>query len=331
MIPIIQLGMGPLGQKMTSFIRQKKMVKTVAAVDPDPAKIGWDIGRLGGGDEYNIKVSSSLSEALASAGEPPRVALMTTVSDMNRITPQIEACIDHGLSVVSTCEELFFPWDQSPEWSQLLHEKAKQAGVSVVGTGVNPGFLMDTLPAQLTAVCQEVHFVEVQRIQDASSRRLPFQQKIGAGLSLEAFAAKKQAGTLRHVGLTESMQFIAHALGWKLDRTEDIIEPVIREETGRLGVRNIPKGQVAGVLQTGLGYVNGALKIRLVFRAAIGEPESFEEVRITGVPNIISRIDGGIHGDIATCAIAINACKSILEASPGLHTMASLPMVSAVL
>lgn len=328
MINVIQLGMGPLGMKMTEFIRQRHGIRTVAAVDPDPEKAGQDIGEMSGDGTYGVTIRPRLKEALAKMMVPPDVALITTVSDMMRITPQIEACVEAGLPVVSTCEELFHPWDTSPDLARRIDEAAKAHDVAVIGTGVNPGFLMDTLPAQLTAVCQRVDKVEVHRVQDASKRRIPFQKKIGAGLSPDAFEAKKIDGSLRHVGLTESMQFIARQLGWTLDKTEDIIEPVLLEEERTFPDVIVPKGYAAGVLQTGNGYVGDDLKIKLVFRAAVGEPESYDEIIVHGEPNLRSRIEGGVNGDVATCAISVNACQTVLNAVPGLHTMATLPMVS---
>lgn len=328
MINVIQLGMGPLGIKMTQFIRERSGIRTVAAVDPDPQKVGRDIGGMGNMGTYGVAVEATLEAALQKAITAPQVALITTVSDMARITPQIEACVAAGLSVVSTCEELFYPWDMASALAERIDRLAREHGAAVVGTGVNPGFLMDTLPAQLTAVSQQVEAIEVHRVQDASQRRIPFQQKIGAGLSPEAFAAKKADGSLRHVGLTESIQFIARALGWTLDKTEDLIEPVILEEERHFSDVMVPKGYAAGVLQTGNGYVGDEVKIKLVFRAAVGEPESYDEIIVRGTPNLRSRIEGGVNGDVATCAISVNACRTILTATPGLHTMASLPMVS---
>lgn len=330
MINVIQLGMGPLGMKMTEFIRQRHGIRTVAAVDPDPEKAGQDIGEMSGDGTYGVTIRPRLKEALAKMMVPPDVALITTVSDMMRITPQIEACVEAGLPVVSTCEELFYPWATAPDLARRIDEAAKANNVAVVGTGVNPGFLMDTLPAQLTAVCQRVEKIEVHRVQDASKRRIPFQKKIGAGLSPEAFEAKKIDGSLRHVGLTESMQFIARQLGWTLDKTEDIIEPVILDEERTFPDVIVPEGYAAGVLQTGNGYIGDDLKIKLIFRAAVGEPASYDEIIVHGEPNLRSRIDGGVNGDVATCAISVNACQTVLHATPGLHTMATLPMVSNV-
>jgi 4-hydroxy-tetrahydrodipicolinate reductase len=247
---------------------------------------------------------------------------------MTRIAPQLEELISHSIPVVSTCEELSYPWDCAPELSSRIDAAAKAKGVAIVGTGVNPGFLMDSLPTFLTAVCQEVEHIQVNRFQDAQHRRIPFQNKIGAGLTMEAFEKKKQTGTLRHVGLTESMQLIANRMGWVLDKTEDLIQPVIAEKTLRTGALTIPGGDAAGVNQIGRALENGRERIKLVFQAAVGESESYDEIVIKGNPNIHSRISGGVNGDVATCAIVINTIPQILRANPGLNTMADIPLSS---
>lgn len=326
MIKVVQIGMGPLGQKIAKFISERPALKIVGAVDKDPEKTGKDLGTLCSIPVKGISISSSLKEAMAK--EKADVALLTTVSDMQRITSQIEEIVAMGLPIVSTCEELSFPWDTAPELSKRIDEAAKKNNVAVLGTGVNPGFLMDTLPICLTAVCQHVEKVKVSRFQNAEFRRIPFQKKIGAGLTLQEFEEKRKQGTLRHVGLTESISMIARSMGWKLSKTEDILTPVIAEKEIVTSAMTIKKGNSAGVQQIGKGYVDGVEKITLAFRASVGEPESYDLVEIDGNPKISSKIEGGVNGDVATCAITINAVKQILTAKPGLRTMSDISLVS---
>ncbi|MBM4029402.1 MAG: dihydrodipicolinate reductase [Planctomycetes bacterium] len=254
--------------------------------------------------------------------------MVTTVSSAAAFEPQLAPLAQAKLHVVSTCEELFFPWRTQPELARRIDGICRDHGIACVGTGVNPGFLMDYLPAVLTGLCQEVTGVRVTRVQDASVRRVPFQQKIGAGLTLKEFEAKHQAGTLRHVGLPESVDFLAARLGWRLDRTTESLEPVIAEREITTGYKLIAQGMARGVHQVGRGFVGSNEVITLTFRAAVGEPESYEEVKIEGNPAFTSRIAGGINGDIATCAVTLNAVRSILDVGPGLKTMADLPTPS---
>ena len=298
----------------------------VAAVDKDPALAGKDLGELCSTGSMGVPVSPSLEQALGQGAAD--VAVLTTVSDLARIAPQIEEILHFGLPVVTTCEELVFPWETAPQTASRIDSLAREEGVGVLATGVNPGFLMDTLPIALSAVCQRVDAVKVSRIQDASTRRVPFQLKIGAGLSLEEFEKKKKRGDLRHIGLTESMQMIASRIGWKLDRTEELITPVVAKTRIDTGSMSIEAGMAAGVQQIGRGFVGNDEKITLTFRASVGEPSPEDTVELLGTPHIVSTIQGGVHGDVATCAITLNAVAQVLRAEPGLRTMVDLPPVA---
>jgi 2,4-diaminopentanoate dehydrogenase len=327
MINVVQMGLGPLGQKLVRFAAERDTLRVVAAVDPAPDKAGKALHELCDLDQPStVTVSPVLSEAVR--GKRAQVALIATVSSLQRLLPQIEQAAKVGLHVVSTCEELSHPWHTQPQLARKIDRLCKRHGVVCVGTGINPGFLMDYLPSVLSGVCQSVRRVVVQRVQDASSRRVPFQQKIGAGLARREFAAKVKAGTLRHVGLTESVYLVAQAMGWTLDRTTESLRPVIAEQRITSGYAPIEPGQAAGVEQIGRGYIGRREVIRLHFRAAVGEPQSHDTIEIDGSPRIISTIAGGVNGDIATCAITLNAAHSVLRAQPGLNTMLDLPAVT---
>jgi len=200
--------------------------------------------------------------------------------------------------------------------------------VAVLGTGVNPGFVMDALPIALTAACERVDSIEVQRVQDARMRRLPFQQKIGAGLTREQFQRGAENGTLRHVGFTESIQMIADAMGWTLERVTDEVTPKIASQTVESELLAVDPGYVCGIVQDGVGYVNGERRIRLHLEAYLGASESFDAILIEGLPRIYSRIHGGVHGDIATASMVVNSIPAVLDAAPGFRTMRDLRLPS---
>jgi len=326
-IKVIQVGLGPIGQKVVSYALQRNELKIVGAADPAEDKCGRDLGEVCGFDKnLNITVQPNIASAISET--KPDVAFLTTVSDFARAVPQAEEILEYGIHVVSTCEEMSYPWETEPALAKKLDQTARENGVCVFGTGINPGFLMDFLPTAMTGLCENVTKVKVSRLQDATFRRIPFQQKIGAALTLEEFEEKKKKGTLRHVGLTESVQMIASRMGWKLDKTEDIISPVIAEEVIASGYKNIEPGMAAGVQQIGNGYVDGKLVIELVFKASVGEKKPADTIEIEGCPNIKSTVPGGVNGDIGTCAITVNAVKSVMIASPGLRTMVDVPVVA---
>lgn len=325
-IRIAQFGLGPIGAVVTRYLLERGGFEIVAAVDLAPALQGVDLGQVAGLPKpLGLPISDDVGAALATSGA--EVAIVTTTSSLVRAQPLLMRIAQAGLHIVSTCEELAYPWVTQPDIARDLDAAARQAGVAILSTGVNPGFLMDTLPLVLTGVCQDVRAVRVERIQDARPRRVPFQIKIGAGLTVAQFEAKVAAGGVRHVGLTESMHMIAGALGWTLARTEDRIAPVIADEPMQVGEIAIEAGGVRGVSQLGLGYVGSETPITLVFRAAIGEPTSYERIVIEGTPGIDMTLAGGVNGDVATGAIVVNAARAISGARPGLRTMADMPVV----
>jgi 4-hydroxy-tetrahydrodipicolinate reductase len=187
---------------------------------------------------------------------------------------------------------------------------------------------MDALPIVLTAVCESVSAIRADRVQDARARRLPFQQKIGAGLSPDEFEARVAGGSVRHVGLAESISMIADAMGWKLDRVTDEIRPKIAEADVASEFLTVRKGLVCGIVQDGVGCRDGSPLITLHMEAYLGAPESYDRVRVDGVPPLEMKIPGGVHGDVATASITVNSIPRVLAAPPGLHTMRSLPIPS---
>lgn len=326
-IKVIQVGLGPIGQKIVQYMLDRECIEIVAAVDTASDKAGKDLADICSVDEKTgIIISNNLASAVKNI--KPDVAVLTTVSSFRKCAQQAEEIVKHRINVVSTCEEMLYPWKTEPQLAKQLDNLAKEHNVSVLGTGVNPGFLMDFLPIVMTGVCRDVQSIKVSRLQDATFRRIPFQQKIGVGLTLEEFEAKKQTGTLRHVGLTESMQMIAAAMGWKLESTEDILSPIVAEKEITTGYKNVQPSMAAGVQQIGKGWVNGKEIITLVFKASVGEQNPGDIIEIKGTPDITSTIKGGVNGDVATCAITVNAIKSIKNASPGLRTMTDIPTVS---
>ena len=326
-IKVVHFGLGPIGAGVVKQVASRKGFKIVGAVDIDPGKVGSDLGEVAGlGRSLKIKVSGDARKAIKAA--KPDVVVLCTNSSLQKILPQAETILRLKVPIVSTTEELAYPTKGNMRYARAIHQLAKKAKVAVLGTGVNPGFAMDALPIMLTGVCERVEAVRVDRVQDARIRRLPFQQKIGAGLTREQFQRKVDEGSVRHVGLAESVSMIADALGWKLDRITDDIHPRIATVTVASEYLAVDPGYVCGIEQDGIGYRNGLPVITLHMEAYLGAPESYDAVEITGSPALKMKLAGGIHGDIATASITVNSIPKVLEASPGLHTMRDMPLPS---
>jgi hypothetical protein len=323
----MHVGLGPIGAAVARQVAGRRGFQIVAAVDIDPNKAGKDLGDIvAAGRRLRVKVTSDLGKTIKATR--PDVAVLCTSSSLKRVLPQFEEVLRHKVPIVSTTEELSYPAPYNRRLARRLDEAARKAKVAVLGTGVNPGFTMDALPIALTGVCERVDRIEVHRVQDASVRRLPFQQKIGSGLTKEQFQRKVDDGTVRHVGLSESIQMIADAVGWKLDRITDDIQPRIADVVVQSEYLAVDPGYVCGIIQDGVGYVGGEPLIKLHMEAYLGAPESYDSVLIEGSPRIHSKVAGGIHGDVATASITVNSIPKVIAADPGLRTMRDMPLPS---
>jgi hypothetical protein len=326
-IRVMHFGLGPIGAAVVRQVAARPGLQSVGGIDIDPTKVGSDLGdvvalpkRLG------VLVSGDARKALKAA--KPDVVVLCTSSSIVNVMPQIETILESRKPIVTTTEELAYPGYTHIRQARRIHDWATKAKAAVLGTGVNPGFAMDALPIALTAVSERVDRVIVNRIQDARIRRLPFQQKIGAGLTTEQFQKKVDDGSVRHVGLTESIAMIADALGWTLDRITDDIQPKLAAVTISSEFLAVDPGYVCGIIQDGVGYRRGEPVIRLHMEAYLGAPETYDSVDIEGSPRLSMKLVGGIHGDVATAAIVVNSIPHVLRASPGLHTMRDLPLPS---
>jgi len=329
-VKLIQYGIGPIGASIVKLVLQKKGFEYVGAIDIDPNKTGKDLGEIAGvGKKLGVTVSSDAKKVLQESGAD--VVIHTTASFLKDIRQQILDVVNAELDIVSTSEELTFPFLKSPQIAKEIDDLAKKKGVTVLATGVNPGFLMDMFPLTATSVCQDVKGVKVTRVMDASIRRLPFQKKIGAGMTVEEFKKAVAGGRMGHIGLPESIGMIAAGLGWVLDDIQQTIEPVIADRPLRTQHLTVKKGQVSGLHQIGKGVREDRTVITLDFWAHVGAPDPRDSIFIEGIPNIDLTIKGGVHGDLATAAMVVNSISRVIKGPPGLMTMKDLPVPCALL
>jgi 4-hydroxy-tetrahydrodipicolinate reductase len=326
-IRVLHVGLGPIGAAVARLVASRRGLRIVAAVDIDASKVGRDVGEvIDLGRRLRVTVTERVDAAIAAT--KPDVAVLCTSSRLAVVRPQFEAILKRRVPIVTTTEEAAYPAPYNRRLARRLDEAARRAKVAVLGTGVNPGFTMDALPIALSAVCERVDRIEVRRVQDARIRRLPFQRKIGAGLTPAEFRRKVEDGSVRHVGFSESIQMIADAMGWKVDRITDTVAPKIAARGVGSDLLTVAAGQVCGIIQDGVGYVNGERRITLRLEAYLGAPESYDSVLIEGSPRIHSTIAGGVHGDIATAAMTVNAIPAVIDAAPGFRTMRDMPLPS---
>jgi 4-hydroxy-tetrahydrodipicolinate reductase len=312
-ITVAQYGIGPIGAEIARLLLTKPWIQLVAAVDVDPNKIGRDLGEVIGLDRKTGVIVKPELEGT------PEVVCHSTGSRLRDVSGQLKALLSGGSHVVSTCEELSFPLDVEAREELML--AARAANMTLLGTGVNPGFVMDKLPLTITAVCQDVKSVEIIRIQNASTRREPLQRKVGAGMTVEEFRAAVEAGRIKHMGLKESLMMVGNGLGVEFDHvTDEVIQPIVADREVVTQYLKVAPGQVAGVHQTieGMGRINVSLELRMYVGA---EAVAADRVIVRGTPDVEMEIKGGVHGDRATAAMVVNSIPRVVQARPGVLTM----------
>ncbi|HET7183054.1 MAG TPA: hypothetical protein VFI82_00105 [Terriglobales bacterium] len=324
-IRVIQYGVGPIGAGMVRLMLAKPAIQIVGAIDVDPKKVGQDLGIVAGTNrQIGVKISSDVHSVLGSGAD---VVVHTTLSHLKSVAGQLTDCLNAGLHVVSTCEELSYPFRKHPELSRQLDDLARTHNVVLLGTGVNPGFVLDKLILTLATACQNVTHASGHRVVNASKRRQPLQAKIGSGLTVDEFYAQVKAGVIKHHGLPESVGMVADGLGLEVAKIEEVIEPVVAKQQVKTDYFDVPAGKVVGVRQVGHGISSaGKINVDLKLEMYLGAPDSVDMVSIKGTPDLTLTVPGGTHGDLATAAITVNCIPALFEMRPGLRTSKDTPM-----
>lgn len=321
---VMQIGLGPIGCAVSRLLIRKPGWHIVAAVDADPAKQGRDVGEIVGLEQrLGVTVTSDFATLQCSDID---VAFLTTVSTFPEVLPTLSTLILHGIDVVSSTEELFYPYYRYAEQALALDELAKQHGVSVLGTGITPGFIMDTLVLVLTGACQHVSRIAVTRVANASGARPLLQRKLGLGLTQAHFIESAAQGRVGIVGLIDSLAFLAHVLKWHMDDFKERLVPVIADRPVRFAQGQVEPGQVCGVRYVVKGMSQGKEVISFDLRMYLEAESVRDTIYIEGTPTLEMTIKSTNMGDVAAAALLVNMSPLVHQARPGLLTMVDLPL-----
>jgi len=326
---VVQYGIGPIGQScLRTILSKNSALELVGAIDIDPDKVGKDIGEiLGSNQPFGVVISSDAKAVLETT--QPDVVVHTTSSFLEKMYDQLIVCANAGVNVISSTEELSYPYERHASISEEIDLAARENGITILGTGVNPGYAMDALALMATGVCNEVNGLEITRVVDAGLRRLPLQIKVGAALSVPVFEEKKATGTFGHIGLVESVRIVAAGLGWTLSSIEEELDPVISKKQVVTPFLTVEEGQVAGIHHSAKGIVNGECVISLDLKMYVGADDPRDAVLVHGHQTIDLVVRGGIFGDTATVATLINGIPQVMNAPPGLTTVIDAPLLKA--
>jgi 4-hydroxy-tetrahydrodipicolinate reductase len=319
-IPVACQGLGPIGLRIAGRLIERPGVAVVAGIDVDPAKAGRDLGELAGGAQSGLAVTAEIPLCPDGAAG---VLVNATGSRLAAVAPQLAGAVEKGWNVLSTCEELSYPAATDAALAAELDALARAAGTSILGAGINPGFLLDALVLMLTTVCVTVRTVAVTRTVDTNQRRLPLQAKAGVGLTAEEFRARAATGAVGHVGLRESACLVCACLGWPVDEYRETIDPVLAPEPIGTGLGVVPAGGVIGQLQTVTVKSGGVVVVRYRLQMSAGAPPR-DVIDIFGEPDVHQQITAGVNGDTGTQAVIANLVPVVAAAGAGLLTMADV-------
>ncbi|WP_375760044.1 dihydrodipicolinate reductase [Corallococcus exercitus] len=322
-VPVVVMGLGFIGQEIARAALSSPEVELMGAVDSQPSLVGRPLGDVLGQAGPRFKVADTLERAVGR--RKGVVVLHATSSRLSQVMDQLLDALKLGLPVASTCEELAFPHLKYPELAEKLERAAQKAGVAIVGTGVNPGFVLDRLVATAGQVCGPVRKVLASRVVDARTRREALQRKVGAGLTEEEFFDLVDREELGHVGLVESAALAALGLGLDCDDFEEEVAPVFAEEEITGGAFVVKKGRVAGMFQSVVGLEEGQERVRLELTIAVGADNPRDRIEIDADPRLVLEIPGGVAGDRATANALVNAAPRLTAAEAGLLTVLELP------
>ena len=326
LIPVLHFGLGPVGRRIARMACDSPRLQSVAAIDVDPKIIGQRLHQV-------LDVAMPHLEKIvvrqAIVKTRAQVAIHATRSWLAEIEGQLVVLLSWGMHVVSTAEEWVFPVDENKKIIQRLDKIAKRKKVCLIGVGVNPGFVLDLLPATLGRVVHGIKNVRALRVVDLRQRRLPLQQKIGLALSPLEFAEKLKDKTFGHQGMRESLHLLAAGLGMDIRRTYTAIKPIVSDIICETRYFRITPGVTRGIYQEAIGYGEDQRQIRLELKMIVGSDKSsveavdgsFDEVFIEGTPPISLKIPGGVFGEDATAAAVLNMVPKVLTARPGYRTV----------
>lgn len=335
-VKVIIWGLGAMGKGMAEMLLQKKGVEIVGVVARGP-KIGKSMYEFLDVDRENpLDVIMGSYEDVIKQGAAD-VVLICTDSFVKESFDKIKYCVEKGINVISTAEEMAYPKAQEPELSKELHKLAKENGVTILGTGINPGLIMDLLVITLTGACVDVESIKAERINNLSPFGPAVMEGQGVGLKLDEFNQRVRENKLDgHVGFPESINMISDALGWELSQDIELSRaPIVSQVYRKAPNAEVQPGDVAGCNMKGYGYVDGQLKIEMLHPQQV-EPQleggtTGDYITIKGTPNINMSITPEVPGGIGTIAMTVNMIPNVINARPGLKTMIDLPVPRAIM
>ncbi len=337
MVKIAIWGFGAMGSGMVRMILKKNGFDIVGVADKYEGSIGksiFDILKEDNPFDHDVLVEDKIERILRE--EKPELVLLATDSFTSRAYEKIKFIVENKCNCISTAEEMAFPMAKEPELTLKMDRLAKENGVTILGTGVNPGMMMDLLAICMTGVMEDVSDMKISRVNSLSPFGPTVMEEQGVGLTLDAFNEKMKNDEISgHVGFIESTYMIAKALGLEVENFEQSMSPIVSNVDRKSPYGFTAAGDVAGVDMRSKARLSNKTRINMIHPQQI-EPESEglktgDYIQIKGNPEINLSNVPEVEGGIGTIAICVNMIPHVLNASPGLKTMIDLPVPRAIM
>ncbi len=336
-VRVVICGLGSMGSGIARMILSKKGFQIVGAIDMDPNKAGkklCEVLNIHEDEENHVIITKDYNKILKKNFAD--VFVLATSSFTKSVFPFIKLAAEAGMNVVTTAEEMSYPKALDKELSDEMDKIAKENNVSILGTGVNPGFIMDYVVIMLTGVCDSVENIKVSRVNDLSCFGKAVMEEQGIGLKKEDFIKGVNNNTIAgHVGFIQSFGMMEEAFNIKFDKVTQEKEPIISKTQRSTSIAFVEPGQVAGCRQSGHGYWKDKVFVDMEhpqqIRPDLENVDTGDYINIQGSPNLNVQIKPEIPGGIATVAICVNMIPHVINSTPGLKTMLDLPIPRAIL
>jgi 4-hydroxy-tetrahydrodipicolinate reductase len=324
-IKVAQFGLGPIGQSSIRLLAEREKFEIVGGIDIQPALTGKAVGEVCGLPKLNkARIYPSFEEMWRKV--KPEVIVHTAGSRAKVSLEQCRPMLRKGLAIVSSCEELLFPVHRAPKETAAIDRLCRMSGGRILGTGVNPGFVLDLLPVCLSGVCRSVKSVYGERVVNASTRRQPLQKKIGSGLEPGEFRRLWDEGKGGHAGFQESLLLIANAFGWKVGKVTETLEPMIADHDIKTQYFSVRRGLTCGLHQMVRAESKDGHSIHLDLKMYLDAKDPHDLLRLESDPPVEAYLKGGVAGDSATVAALVNAIPKLLKSPAGVRLMTDIPL-----
>jgi 4-hydroxy-tetrahydrodipicolinate reductase len=331
-LTVALLGLGRVGRDLTRVLVGRKGIRIVSAWSRNPSHEGADLGVLAGCTAASVTVTTDRDAALGAGAD---VAVVATTSFLRELASDLEAALASGHNVLCTGEETAYPWTVDRALADRIDALAKANGLTIVGTGANPGFISDTLVATLALAAPDVAGIRISRVVNVSRFSATVLGRLGVGYTAEEFAAGRAAGRIwGHIGYPQSMRLVADALGLELERVDGTVEPLFAERTFRGDHLEVPEGRTAGFVQHYIGVLAGgeAFDARMTGHldpVGVGI-EVKDTIEIDGSVPLSLQVSPGFRAQETSVAVLANSIPRVVTAPPGWITVVDLAPSTAL-